>query len=82
MLSLVNFAKQVLDEKFSVTLFWSMFIVSIKGDYNRTYPLSRVDKEVKGKFNGLFSKVCDLKANFIVIRRLVAFDPTNDTLPV
>lgn len=50
---------RILGEELSVALFMSIFIVSLNGDFDLTYALSGVDRKVKAKFKGSFSKVCN-----------------------
>lgn len=59
-----------------------IFIVSTKGGFDQSYALSGADSEVKDKFKGLLSKVWDWKANFVIVWRLVPYNPSDDTLPV
>lgn len=67
LLGFTHFAKCILGEKPSVAFFKFMFIVSTKVDFDQTYALSSVDREVKVKFKGSLSKVCDWKGNFLIV---------------
>lgn len=82
LLGFSNFARYILCKKPSMAFFWSIFIVSTKGDFDWAYAFSGVDREIKAKFKGSFSKVYNWKANFIIVQRLVVSNPIDDALPV
>lgn len=48
-----------------------MFIISTKENSGQTYAISEDEMEVKKKFKVIFSKVQDLKSNFMVVTNTV-----------
>lgn len=60
---------KVLGESPSISLFRSMFTLAPtnRGNFDYTYAFSGVDKGAKRRFKGLLSKVCNWKANFVVV---------------
>lgn len=61
LLGFTGFARWVLGEMPSIALFWSIFTLALinKANFDCMCMLSSIDKDAKGKFKVLLSKICE-----------------------
>lgn len=52
--------------------------MAMKGDSDLPYDFSKANIEVKAKFKSLLSKVRDWKANFLVVKKCLSVNITED----